>query len=313
MKEYTNDLFLYSEIAKLYYMDFIKQKDIAKIFNITPIQVSRILKIAVEREIVKFHIATTTPLDLKLGKRISDKYGLRECIVIDEAEEQAALATMAIYLSDYIASLIDDNSTVGLSWGKGIYELVRKLPYLNLKSCKVVQLSGGIFSQTDYMVTPSHIVSAACEKIGGIPIFLNAPFFFVDVENKRKTLDSLGCDRISALLQKSTINVFGVSPLAKESTMSRVGFVDDNDIMELRSKGAIGDICGFFINKHGEEVEWSKKGLYSGFSLTEISKAETTVCMAGETKKYEVIKAALNKKYFNVLLTTKSLGMLLVQ
>ena len=38
-----DDNFLLAQIAKLYYIDQIKQKEIAEIFHMTPIQISRYL------------------------------------------------------------------------------------------------------------------------------------------------------------------------------------------------------------------------------------------------------------------------------
>ncbi|NBJ92321.1 sugar-binding transcriptional regulator [Parablautia muri] len=303
-----DDKFLLAEIAKLYYIDQIKQKDIAKIFNITPIQVSRFLRSAIENNIIQFHITMPIEVDLDLGKKIKDKYKLRECVVIDEEDEGLIGIKIAQYTSKFVYSLLQDGAIMGVSWGKGIYEFVKQLPFGKLPDLKIVQLSGGFVSEKNYMVTPAHIVTIACEKLGGVPIFLNAPFFSPNQDTKNNLLKDEGILKVYELASKSSVNIIGASSLKKTSTVFRVGMVSTDDIAELSYMNAIGDIAGYFIDDKGDPIKWSKSELYNGVPLDLIGSAYTTLCIAGEAGKEKVIRAGLNKKYFNTLITGKKLA-----
>lgn len=303
-----DDKFLLAEIAKLYYIDQIKQKDIAKIFGITSMQVSRYLRTAVENNIIQFHITMPIEIDFELGKKIKDKYGLRECVVIEEENDELIRIKIAQYAAKFVHSLLQDYSIMGVSWGKGIYEFVKQLPFSKFPNLKVIQLSGGFVSENNYMVTPAHIVTTACEKLGSVPFFLNAPFFSLNVDTKNDLIKDIGISKIYELANQATVNIIGASPLKKESTMFHVGMASLDDVEELSALHAIGDIAGYFIDENGDPIKWSKSELYNGVPLDVISKASTSLCIAGELEKERVIRASLQKRYFNTLVTSKKLA-----
>lgn len=302
------DDFLLAEIAKLYYIDQVKQKDIAHIFSMTPIQVSRLLRAAVDRDIVRFHIKMPVTIDFELGKALKDRYGLRECVVIAEDNEDTVPMRIAQYLSRYVFSLLQEDSVIGLSWGRGIYESAKLFPYSRLQSVKVVQLAGGVFSDNNHLVTPSQIIITACERLGSVPVLLNAPFFTTNTETKEQLLMDQGIRQVYTLARGATVNIIGASPLHRSNTMSKVGIITDADIEELIQVGAIGDMAGFFIDSEGEPVRWSKSELYTGVPLEMMNDAVTTICIAGEKEKEGVIRAGLKKKYFNLLVTSRHLA-----
>ena len=302
------DKFLLAEIAKLYYIDQIKQKDIAEIFHMTPIQVSRLLKAAIDSNIIQFHITMPIEVDFDLGKKIKDKYKLRECVVVDEENDGLIGVKIAQYTAKFVSSLLQDDTIIGVSWGKGIYEFVKQLPFSRFPNLKIVQLSGGFFSENNYMVTPAHIVTTACEKLGGVPVFLNAPFFSPNLDTKNELLKDEGILKIYELAGRSAVNIIGAIPLKKESTVFQVGMVSPDDIEELSSLNAVGDIAGYFIDEKGEPIKWSKSELYNGVPVELISRAPTSLCIASEPEKEIVIRASLNKKYFNTLITSKKLA-----
>ena len=209
-------------------------------------------------------------------------------------------------------SLLQEDSVIGLSWGRGIYESVKLFPYSNLSNVKVVQLAGGVFSDNNHLVTPSQIIISACERLRSVPVLLNAPFFTTNTETKNQLLMDQGIQQVYSLARKATVNIIGASPLHRGNTMSKVGIISDGDIEELIAVGAIGDMAGFFIDGDGEPVRWSKSELYTGVPLEMMNDALTTICIAGEKEKEGIIRAGLKKKYFNMLVTSRQLAGLLL-
>lgn len=305
------DTFLMAQVAKLYYIDKVKQNEIAERFNLTPMLVSRLIRRAEEEGIVQFHVKSPYTMDLKLGKRIKDQYGLSECVVLSDDDHSTIHEKIGAFLSDYFLNILKEDSIIGISWGRTISSFARNLPFTNYEKCKVMQLSGGFFHETDYMITPSSILKMVSEKLNCQPIFLNAPLY-ISEEAKKFVLDDANNRQILERIQQSDINIIGASKLSAESTVSRVGVITDEDIQELTSKGAIGDIAGFFINEDGDQVEWSKSEQYVGVPLEDIQKARQVICVAGEAEKLNVIKAALKKHYFNVLITSQEMAYKLI-
>lgn len=194
-------------------------------------------------------------IDFDLGKRMKDRYKLRECVVVDEEDEARIRMKIAQYTARFVHSLLQEDTILGVSRGKGIYEFVKQLPFSRFPDGKVVQLSGGFFSETNYRMTPSHIVTTACEKLGSVPFFLNAPFFSPNPDTKRDLLKDGGIRKVYELADRSAVNIIGASPLRQESTVFQMGMLSREDREELASLHTVGDIAGYFIDKNGDPVQ----------------------------------------------------------
>lgn len=306
-----NDFFL-AEIAKLYYIDKLKQKEISDIYRITPMLVSRLLKRAEDKGIVNFYIKIPADLNLALGKEIKDKYQLRECIVLNMGQEENVKEKIGKFAADYVLNLLHEDSIIGISWGKTIYEFADNLSPSNHPNCKVVQLAGGFMTENNYMVTPANIIKMVSEKLNCIPWFLNAPFSISTEEAKIQLLNDPTNKHIMELAGKSDINIIGSSELSPNSTMFAVGVLDQSDRDEMLRKGAIGELGSFPIDKDGKEVNWSKSKLYTGVPLSVIKQAQNVICLSGEEEKAGVLAAAIKKKYFNILITSQKTAQKLI-
>ena len=97
-----NDNLLYM-IARLYYIDKVKQNEIAKRFNLTSMSVSRYLKEAETAGIVTFNVKTPWNIEMEKSRRLCQKLGLKECTVIRGGAEDDIQQLLADYASDYIS------------------------------------------------------------------------------------------------------------------------------------------------------------------------------------------------------------------
>jgi deoxyribonucleoside regulator len=296
---------LLSEIAKLYYIDKVKQKEIAERFQITPMHVSRLLKKAESEGIVSFHVKVPAGIDTVLGKKIKDKYKLSECIVLNVDSTENVKEKIGKFAASYIINLIGEDTIIGMSWGQTIYEFARNLTYSNHSDCKLVQLSGGFMYESNYLVTPSNIIRMVSEKLNCIPFFLNAPFLVNSEDAKELVLDDHSNKYLMELASKTNINIIGSSNLNSNGIIFQVGVLDEKDREELLSKGAIGEIAGFPIDKNGKEISWSKSRLYTGVPLDTIKKASNVICLSGEEEKADILAAGMKGGYFNILITSQ--------
>jgi deoxyribonucleoside regulator len=300
--------FLLAEIAKLYYIDKVKQKEIADIYGIPPMLVSRYLRRAEEKGIVNFYIKMPIEIDLALGKKIKDKYKLRECLVVDINSEENIKEKIGKVAADYFISLLQEDSIIGMSWGRTIYEFAKNISPINYSNCKVVQFVGGFMAENNYIITPTNIIKMVSEKLKCIPCFFNAPFSISTEEAKMLLLDDPSNKYIMELAQSSNINIIGSGELGLNSTIFTTGVMELKDRDELLKRGAIGEIGGFPIDREGNEVIWSKSKLYTGVPLEIIKKAQNVICLSGEEEKSEVLIAGMKKKYFNVLITSQKVA-----
>ena len=304
-----DDQFRLYHVAKLYYIDRLKQAEIAEMMHLSVMTVSRLLKSAEETGLVSVEIHSPENLDHEMSRALKEKYpALKESLVLSPRAGERARIQLAALAASYVQDLLTDRAVLGISWGKTISTFASQLRPTRAQDVQVIQLSGGFLYENNYLMMPSNIVQTASDKLRCQALYLNMPMFISNLETKRQLLqDPLNRYALDKA-QQCQINVVGLSNLSESPTMQKVGVLTAEDMEELKSVGAIGDIVGYFINDQGEPVQWSKSKLYGGADLATISAARYVICLAMEAEKARVTHLALRKKYVNTLIITRELA-----
>jgi DNA-binding transcriptional regulator LsrR (DeoR family) len=295
-------------IAKMYYIDKVKQNEIAKYFNISSMMVSRILKEAENTGIVKFHVKMPWQVDIELSGAVKKKFGLKDCYAFNIPQDEQLSMKLGSYLADYFVQILPKkNAVVGLSWGNTISKFIEALPYIEVENCSLIQLTGA-FTSVDSTITPTDIINLATKKLNSRLYVLNAPLY----AGSREMRDNLMNDPVNTLIMKmadkSDINIIGLSDLSMNASTCKSGVIDMNDYKELVKLSSIGDLAGTFLDKEGIPIQWSKSNLNTGAALERISKAKQVICVAGEARKLNILRKTCGRNYFNVLFITSALA-----
>ena len=303
----NNDTFL-ALVAKKYYIDKIKQNEIARFFNVSTMMVSRLLKEAETRGIVTFHVKTPWQMDAELGRAVIEKYGLQDCYVFNLQENEELSMKLGFLLADYFNQILPrKNAVVGVSWGNTISKFVEALPYIKVENLSLVQLTGS-FPYNESMVTPTEMLNRMSKKLDSKVYFLHAPLYVASEQMKNNLLNDPLNYTIEHMAEKADINIIGISNLSNTSNTLKSGVISENDFKELVNLNSIGDLAGTFLDKNGDPIQWSKSVLNTGVSLGHIGKAKNVICVAGERCKLEIIRKTCEKKYYNTLFTTKHIA-----
>ena len=303
----NNDTFL-ALVAKKYYIDKIKQNEIARFFKVSTMMVSRLLKEAETRGIVTFHVKTPWQMDAELGREIIEKYGLLDCYVFDLQDNEELPMKLGFLLADYFCQILPKkNVIVGLSWGYTISKFVEALPYIKVDNLSLVQLTGS-FPYNGFTDTPTEMLNRMSKKMDGKIYFLHAPLYVATEQIKNNLLNDPLNFTIEHLAAKADINIIGASELSLTSNTLKSGTIGKNDFNELVKLKSIGDLAGTFLDKNGIPIQWSKSVLNTGVGLEQIRKAKNVICVAGEKRKLGIIRKTCEKKYYNTLFTTKHIA-----
>ena len=80
-------------------------------------------------------------------------------------------------------------------------------------------------------------------------------------------------------------------------------FFNSEQLAEVRSQGAVGQILQRFIDSEGRPIKTPLDDLVVGVSLDQIRKAGQRMLIAGGSSKHEPIAAALAGKWIDTLVT----------
>ena len=140
------DLQLMIQVARLYYENAQNQEEIARQLNLTRQKVSRLLIEARAQGIVKIAILDPTPGDPHLQEEFKKAFRLNEVILAasDGLEGEQLRTSIGIAAAEYLKKTLQDGNTVGVGWGRTLFEAIKTLHRNGQKRIHVVPLIGGI-------------------------------------------------------------------------------------------------------------------------------------------------------------------------
>ena len=187
MTEKKNRLIL--RVAKLYYVDNLDLKSIARKFDFSISKVSRLLKKSRETGLVKIKIDDETPsLFTSIEEELEKKSGIDE-IVISSAEldnEEDIINNISSAAADYFIRALANHNMISFTWGKTLSEMAKRIPNIRKNNVLLIPAMGGIGQiKADY--NPNFIVQLISERLQCDYLQLNSPII-IDKEGLKEQL-----------------------------------------------------------------------------------------------------------------------------
>ena len=296
-------------VAKMYYIDQMKQNEIADALQIQSMAVSRLLRRAEQEGIVTFHVQEPNQINWNLGKEFKKKYPhMKEVIVVDVLEGQDARVVVGKAAAFYLKGIINKNSVIGISWGRVIQRFTEALPNMDFPDVRVLQMSGGFLCAHEEAMMPSNLVKSMSERLHCGSCFLNAPLIVESNEIRTALMKDALLQYMEELSAKMDVSIYGLSALSRKTTMSNMGLLPEESYNELLRLGAVGDVMGYFIGEDGQLIKWSRWDCYMGTSIQTAISAPNAICLASGVEKRQILELALKFHYCNTLIVSSDLA-----
>jgi len=301
-----DELRLILKVCRYYYKDKLLQSDISKRLDISQSAISRLLKEAERRNIIKFSIAEVQGYFPEIEEKIAEKYNLREAIVISKQDDtKSLLSNLGHTTSTYLQNTISPRDLIGIScWSQSLYYAIESLNYFD-KTFKnhIVQVLGGLGS-IDKKETAFKMVEEFSKLTNGSPILLPAPGVVDSIIVKNSLEKNYFVKEALSKFNEISLCISGIGSLKNTQLFKKSGdgFTKE-DFDELKSLNAIGHICLRFFNSEGNFIKSKFDQRVIGINLENFKKINRRVAVAGGKNKHHAIKAALKGNYINVLIT----------
>jgi DNA-binding transcriptional regulator LsrR (DeoR family) len=139
---------------------------------------------------------------------------------------------------------------------------------------------------------------------GAQGVFLMLPGICKSEEARNVLLEDVTCHSVFGLYDKVSMLLVGIGSLTPSRHLRESrNEANSADIEELRSLGAVGDICLRYFDAEGRMVDSNFDRRVIGISPERIKKIGNTVVIGGGLKKLEAIKAAMKGGWVSVLIT----------
>jgi Transcriptional regulator, contains sigma factor-related N-terminal domain len=298
-----NKMFLI-KVCKLYYFDSWTQEKIAAKFGVSRPIISKALQKAREEGIVEIVIHDDNYEVLELEETLEKEFGLQEAIVVPTRDigDEMINSVVGRKAAQYVSKAVRSAKRIGVSWGMTLYHMVKEYSMENREGVKVIPLVGGM-GTNKIELHSNQIAYELSKKLNGHCESLYSPAIVESVE-LRDMLTAV--PDIAFVLEEGKqcdVALVGIGNPFANSTMEETGYVNKNELEELKKHGVVGDINSFFIEADGRPSSHSINQRVIGIGLDHLKKIKKVIAIAFGQYKVDSILATLRGGYLNALIT----------
>jgi len=299
-------LSLIVQAARLYHEQGRTQPEIAEQFGVSQSRVSRWLKEATERGIVRTVVLAPDGIYPELEEQIRERYSLRTVVVANTGPDESSLLTsLGSAAAIYLEATLARSARVGISsYSSSIMAAIdAMLPLKKRRAEQVVQIMGGI-GRPDVQIMATNAADRLARLTGATPRFLPTP----GLVGSRATRDALFEDPIVQEVAQEwrhlTDVIVGVGSVVPSTLLQSSGnSVSEADMEQLRALGAVGDVAMRFFDKDGTLIESELNARVIGIGADELRGIPRRIGIAGGARKIDAIHGALAGGWIDVLVT----------
>jgi DNA-binding transcriptional regulator LsrR (DeoR family) len=301
-----DELRLMAKVARMYYVQGIRQQGITERLQIHQSTVSRLLKRAREASLVRFSVTTPPGIFSEIEDRLAAKFQLKDAVVVDcPSEEEPMVRDLGAATAYFLETTVKPGATIGISsWSRSLFAMVDALhPGDYCKGGKVVQILGGV-GNAGIEHQAMYLAQRLAAAIGANAVLLQAPGVVGSADARRILMRDPSVREASGFFEHLDLALVGIGSLEPSRLLSNSGNVfSPKERTELSRLGAVGDICFRFFDAQGEPVKSPLMQRVIGIEPASLKRINRVVGVAGGRRKVPAILAALRGHWIDVLIT----------
>lgn len=302
-----------SNIAKLYYIEGMTQKQIGDKLGISRIGISRALRKCIETGIVEIRIRDFLPLE-ELERKLNEKYPDTSFRLVPfHSDSQRLIKALADAAADELPDIVKDNDTIGIGWGY-------TLSNINIEDQKkypektFVSLLGG-YGNVSIEMHSNHITDKLGHEFGANTMRLLTPSVVDDSRFKEIIINESSIKEVFDMYRKLDCLICSVgNPSDELATIHRSGYFTEDALKELREKDICCDIVSsVFIDGQGRIRDLDISDRIIGINRRDFMNVKNKIIVAGGEEKMFALYNALENKLIDRLITDENTARYLLE
>lgn len=283
-----------ADVAEMYFIQKLTQKQIAVSIGTTPSNVSRMISDAERFGVVQIAIRRPESLDTDLAAQLRRKLGLAEArVVIADARDPGHVSRqIAATGARLLKSLMKPSATIGVTWGRTLLAMIENFGEPVQNDGRIIQLAGSVGAVDEEFDSVS-LTQRLATLTSSRPIHLNSPFIVDGAEIAASLLKNASNAKARESVSECDIVIVGIGSLTSEhSSLFASGFVSDDEIRRILSAGAVAEVCGHPITEVGKLAapEFSKRVV--SVQLDDLRRVPNRISIAARPDLADAIVAA---------------------
>ena len=293
---------LVSRIAWLYFIKGCTQREISERINISRMQVQRSISKSKKEGLVQIQIKDPCTRYFEIEDDLKTRFSLSEAIVTptpqNKTETNEAIAKAA---ADYLLRHVSDNQIIGVGWGTTLQNMTRFVKGKTLTNSRIVSLIGGWTKMTKE--SPHEIAYNLADALKTPCYYISAPAIADSLKSRSVITAEKSVHQILEIAKASDIAVLGIGNANTDSSLVKSGYLSADEIKQLRTSGAVGDICAQFYDAEGHPLDHEYMDRVIGLNLQDLKKIRIVIGIAAGSGKTAAICGALKGDLLDVLIT----------
>ncbi|MFK7856379.1 MAG: sugar-binding transcriptional regulator [Granulosicoccus sp.] len=297
-----------AQTAMLYYKEGLTQNEIALRQGVSRATVNSYLRLALERNIVDIRISGEAFTSTNLSRELKDKFKLKDAYLANVTSEGtndkqrklinhqvARVGAMALH------DIVEPGDIIGSAWGETMQYLSENVPYRHIENVTICQLIGSMDSPL--ISTAESVAIKISSKLGADCYTLHAPAVLSTPELAVALRKEPAIQNQLKKFKTLTRAIFSVGNCDANTPMVQMALTTNKEFNWYREQGAVGVLCGSFIDKDGEHIHGSMDERMIGVDLNQIKALSSGILVAGGSSKWDAIHATLKGGYVSHLIT----------
>lgn len=310
MSQSDENVGIMAEVASLYFEERMSQQEIADRLYFSRSKVSRLLTRAIEDRVVEIIINHPMERIYSLENELKKIYHLKEAIVIKDygTSYPALLRRVAKTAAAHLDSILTKHTTIGITWGETIYNVVEAVKPSEKKRIDVIQLMGSAEHQDQPAYDSPELVRKLAEKYGGNSAQIYCPLVVENELVRNSLIKEPIIKRVLNEAREAKVVLASVGDLYNNKTKAWESILTPPVKQKLKQNGAVGVLLAHFIKMDGNLADRKLDKQVIGISLEDLRSIENVIIVAAGIKKANNIFGALNGGYVNTLIVDELLA-----
>jgi DNA-binding transcriptional regulator LsrR (DeoR family) len=297
------------DIARLYYQQNLGQDDIARLLDVSRSTVSRALKAARERGMVRVTIIHPSPRAAALEAWLRGNFGFEHVMIVPAlGDAESDLHAVAQAAASYLDHIVPARGTLGVAAGRTLLSISQQLRPTSRPDLSIVPVMGGWVSASS--ISPNEVVRMVADRWGARGDSLFAPAFVSDAQAREALLREEGIRRPLEMARRADVACMSTAPLLPLSTEWKAHHtsISDEDARRLTSMGAVGETCAQFLTDDGVPLDrWNLEKTIA-LSIDEFRAIPKVVMVAAGIEKARALLACCRSGFISALIVTEDLA-----
>jgi DNA-binding transcriptional regulator LsrR (DeoR family) len=296
---------LTARICWHYFKEGQTQEEIAQRLGLTRKRVNRILNDARANGFVQITINSPVGACIGLEARLVEAYGLRRAIVVPSpAPGIDVRAMVGAAAGQYVSDQLAPGASLGITWGGTINAAAHSVLHRHGQRNKVVLLCGGLAKST--RINPYDNAAMFARALDATCFYVTAPMFAETRALRDALVTSEPVRSVLEMARRVDIALLSAVDLSQQSKALEYEVITPEDWRSLRDAGAVGDVCGHYLDLDGNRIDHPLAARMINPTLDHLRNIPELILAAGGTQKASIIGGAIRAGLCHVLITDEA-------